>query len=134
MAETEHYGLYVTDDDTTPFKSWREQVNGTADSNMTKIDAALAGKAEKSEDVEAVLLADGWTGAAAPFTQNITVENMTAVNNGSASLARSATEEQRTAAEDAELRVSDQAEGVLTIVADGVKPTVDIPVLIVLMD
>lgn len=41
MAETANYGLYVSSDDQTKFKTWREKVAGEIDSNMTKIDAAL---------------------------------------------------------------------------------------------
>lgn len=45
--ETENYGLYLEDDDTTDFKTWREKINGPDDSNMKKIDAALADKQDK---------------------------------------------------------------------------------------
>lgn len=47
MAETMNYHLYVEDDDQTLFKSWRQKMNGTQDSNMTKIDTALFAKADK---------------------------------------------------------------------------------------
>ena len=43
MAETTNYGLYVTDDSTTPFITWREKMNSQTNSNMTKIDTALKG-------------------------------------------------------------------------------------------
>lgn len=41
MSETANYGLYLEDNDQTKFKVWREKINGTIDSNMMKIDAAL---------------------------------------------------------------------------------------------
>ena len=133
MSETANYQLYVTDDDTTAFKDWREKINGPEDSNMTKIDTALAGKAEKSVSVDATLEADAWVGAAAPFTQDISVPGLGAEQNGSASVARGATVEQEKAAEDAVLKVTGQAEGQLTISASGEKPAVDIPVTITLL-
>lgn len=49
MAETPHYGLYVTDDVTETFASWRSKMNGTsADSNISKIDSALNDISEES--------------------------------------------------------------------------------------
>jgi hypothetical protein len=41
MSETEKYGLYLEDDDATRFLDWRKKMNGSDDSNMVKIDAAL---------------------------------------------------------------------------------------------
>lgn len=47
MAETENYGLYVTDEDTDRFIDWRKRLSGETDSNMVKIDQALHEKANK---------------------------------------------------------------------------------------
>lgn len=44
MAETTHYGLYVTDNDQEKFIDWRRQMDAPQNSNMTKIDEALAAK------------------------------------------------------------------------------------------
>lgn len=41
MAETLNYKLYITDDDQTKFKVWRENLAGETNSNMIKIDNAL---------------------------------------------------------------------------------------------
>lgn len=41
MAETAHYKLYINSDEKLKFKTFREEVAGETDSNMTKIDAAL---------------------------------------------------------------------------------------------
>ena len=46
MAETTNYKLYLTDSDAIKFLEWREKLCGQTDSNMTKIDAALALKAD----------------------------------------------------------------------------------------
>ena len=133
MGETTNYQLYVTDDDTTNFKDWREKLNGTTDSNMAKIDSALAEKAERSSFVSETLLANGWIGEAAPFQQTIAIDGLTAQHNGSASVAAGATPEELEAAQKAALRVSGQADGALTITADGVKPVIDIPIVVILI-
>lgn len=43
MAETTNYGLYVTDDTTLPFKTWREKMDSETNSNIVKIDNILKG-------------------------------------------------------------------------------------------
>lgn len=45
MAETANYGLYVEDDSSAKFMDWRKKMNGSENSNMTKIDEVLANKA-----------------------------------------------------------------------------------------
>ena len=39
---TTNYNLYLEDDSTTRFLDWRQKMNGSGDSNMVKIDTALA--------------------------------------------------------------------------------------------
>lgn len=41
MGETANYKLYVEDDNSTKFIDWRTKMNGSENSNMTKIDEAL---------------------------------------------------------------------------------------------
>lgn len=46
MAETTNYGLYITEAADNPsFEDWRNALCGSNDSNMQKIDAALANAA-----------------------------------------------------------------------------------------
>ena len=45
---TTNYNLYLEDDSTTRFLDWRKKMNGTDNSNMVKIDAALGEKANSS--------------------------------------------------------------------------------------
>lgn len=130
---TTNYGLYLTDDSSTRFYDWRKQINGTSDSNMIKIDTVLGNKADNSVSIIATLSASGWVGASAPYSQTLTVENLGAAQNGSIGLAQNATSAQVNAAMCAFLRVSHQAESQLTIIADGVKPSIDIPVCITLL-
>ncbi len=133
MKITPIYGLYLEDDDTTKFKDWRDKMNGPTDSNMTKIENALNGKAPHSEDVQGVLLAAAWEGTEAPYTQELAVDGLLNAQNGNISIGQSATPVQRKAARDAILSVTGQSDGKLVITADGDKPRVDIPVVTVLL-
>lgn len=134
MSEvTKNYGFTLEDDDTTKFKEWREAINGTVNSNFTKLDDILADKSDKSVSVECVLVASAWTGIDSPFTQELAVEGLGAVQNGNISVAQGATFEQREMARDAKLCVTGQREGKLIISADGEMPDIDIPVTITLL-
>ena len=133
MAETVNYGLYISDDRSERFLDWSQKINGETNSNMTKIDAVLGEKADRSETVHAVLLASGWAGNDIPFTQTVAVEGLGALQNGSAQLSKSASDEQEDAAVRANLKVAGQADGTLTITARGEKPKVDIPIEVTLL-
>lgn len=133
MSETANYGLYLTNDSSERFLDWREKMNGTEDSNMMKIDAALGTKANSSVPVYATLFASAWVGVDAPYTQELPVEGLTENQNGTISVAHTATVEQREIAREAMLSVIGQADGKLTIVADGEMPEFDIPVYIILL-
>ena len=135
MAETLNYGLYIEDDESERFINWRKKMNGSEESNMTKIDTILGQKADNSTVVTGVLYAAQWSGTQAPFTQEVSVAGLTADGNGSIGVAHSATMEQRNAARLARLSVVGQRDGKLTIAADGKdKPTMDIPVVVTLID
>lgn len=133
MSETTNYGLYITSDSSEKFLEWRTKMNGTENSNMVKIDTALGEKANSSISVSTTLLANAWVGVDSPFTQNISVEGLGATQNGTISVAHSATAEQREMAREAMLSVVGQEDGKLTIAADGEMPDIDIPVYIILL-
>lgn len=133
MSETTNYGLYINDSDQESFLSWRNKINGTNDSNMIKIDTALGEKADSSSVVEAILSASAWAGVDAPYTQTISVTGLSANQNGTISVAQSATYEQREAARYAMLCVTGQSAGALTISADGEMPDINIPVVVILL-
>ena len=133
MSETANYGLHLTDDSSETFQIWRQNMNGPENSNMQKIDKALGEKANSSIIVQAVLSASAWAGVTAPFTQDVPVEGLTAAQNGTISVAHSATAEQRDIARCAMLSVVGQQDGVLTVAADGELPEFDIPVAILLI-
>lgn len=130
---TTNYGLHLTDNSTTRFYDWRNQINGTNDSNMMKIDEVLGNKADSSVSVEAVLTVSGWVGDTAPYTQELPIEGLGAAQNGSIGVSQSATMAQNDVALQAVLFVSGQEESKLIITANGVKPTVDIPVSVTLL-
>lgn len=132
MATTEKYGLYLEDDATTKFQTWREKMNGSDDSNMVKIDKALGQKADASTSLTFTLLASAWAGVDSPFTQEVTIESLTAKQNGQIGVATTATAEERSMARDAQLCVTGQEDGKLIISADGELPVIDIPVVLIL--
>lgn len=69
------------------------------------------------------------------FTNNCNclLSGLTASQNGTISVAHNATAEQREIAREAMLSVIGQADGTLTIAADGEMPERDIPVYIILL-
>lgn len=133
MGETNNYKLHLTDNSAEKFLDWREKMNGTENSNMIKIDNALGEKANSSVAISTTLLASAWTGVNAPFTQELSVEGLTASQNGVIDIAHDATAVQREIAREAMLSVIGQSNGTLTIAADGEMPEFDIPVYIILL-
>lgn len=131
---TTNYGLYLTDDSSTRFQEWRAKINGTEDSNMIKIDTALGNKADKSTACAAVLAANSWIGSAAPYTQTVSITGLAASHNGVASIPESATDAQIKAVVGADFYIQSQVDGALTIAARNEKPTIDIPILIILIN
>ncbi len=133
MKETPNCKLHLTDDSGERFQDWRNAMNGPDDSNMVKIDTEIGKKANSSVAVATVLLSSAWAGVNPPFTQTINVDGMTALQNGTISIAHTATAEQREIAREAMLSVIGQEDGKLLIAADGELPERDIPVYIILL-
>ena len=92
------------------------------------VSAAVKGTdyAAPSVGVTAALSASGWT-------QTVSVSDVTASSNGALRIAQSATDEQFTAWGAAQLRVTAQAAGTLTVKATGTVPTIDIPVEVLIV-
>ena len=132
MSATKNYDLALTDNDQTKFKEWRESINGNSNSNMEKIDTALGEKANLSVAINAVLLMSAWSDDS-PYVQTISVEGLTADQNGLITIGQNITTEQLEDVVAADMRISDQADGSLTVTAYGDKPTRDIPVTIILL-
>lgn len=90
------------------------------------VDAAEAISAYGTS-VDVVLTAAGWTGAHAPYTQTVAVAGLLADSFGEIGLTQGATDAQRAAARAALLSIQSQTDGAVTLIADGDKPTVDLP-------
>lgn len=132
MSATKNYDLALTDNDQTKFKEWRESINGNSNSNMEKIDTALGEKANLSVAINAVLLMSAWSDDS-PYIQTIAVDSLTADQNGIITIGQNITTEQIEDVVAADMRITDQADGSLTVTAYGDKPTRDIPVTIILL-
>lgn len=132
MSATKNYDLALTDNDQTKFKEWRESINGNSNSNMEKIDTALGEKANLSVAINAVLLMSAWSDDS-PYVQTISVEGLTAEQNGMITIGQNITTEQLEDVVAADMRISGQVDGAFTVTAYGDKPTRDIPVTIILL-
>lgn len=90
---------------------------------------ALAGKCDASNAVTATLTAAGW----ASGQQTLTIAGLGSTQNGVIGLSQSITDEQLSAASEAEMYICGQAAGSVTIAANGAVPTCDIPVVVILL-
>ena len=81
MSETKNCGLYITDDSTTKFQEWRRRMGGETDSNMVKIDAALAAKQDKLSGIKGQVIGfdeDGKAVVQEAPDANISIRTVTA--------------------------------------------------------
>lgn len=101
-------------------------------SSIDDITNTLTSKANNSVSVEGTLLASGWTGESAPFTQELFIPQMLADCNGIISLPSDATIEQISAVKASRLSPIEQSNGSITISAEE-KPTINIPVVIIIL-
>lgn len=74
-------------------------------------------------------LTTSWSGSG-PYTQNVSINGITANTTGIIGVSQSATQEQWQAANYAQLRITAQGANYITVTAYGVKPTVAIPCVI----
>lgn len=79
------------------------------------------------------LLAAAWSGSAAPYTQSVTATGVTSASHGITEVADSASDAQWQAAVDAEIRNSGQTSNTITFKAYGDKPTINIPVSVLIL-
>ena len=108
-----------------------ELTNDSSFVTQTTLNTTIA--TTKSKTVSATLFASNWTGASASYTYTLAVTGVTESSNGSLRIAQSATDEQFTAWGAAQLRVTAQAAGTLTVKAAGTVPTIDIPVEVLIV-
>lgn len=121
---------------TTPFHDGYAYL--TPDDGGFYIDAEYNGEQKRIRinpqdeivSVEATLSASKWSNK----TQTISVAGVTADSNGMISMKQSLNAAQVNAAKLADMHISAQSAGSITITAFGEVPTIDIPVVIVLFD
>lgn len=85
--------------------------------------------AGSSSSVSATLTAAGWSDG----TQTLLIESVTADSNGVVGVTQNITDAEIEAAKKAELFVSAQGAGTLTVTALGDIPSCDIPIVVILM-
>ena len=97
------------------------------------VSAAVKGTdyAGTSETVTATLLAASWTGSSAPYTYTLAVNGVTANSNQELLPALTITEEQLTALQAANIQDGGQAANSVTLTAFGDKPTIDLPIRVI---
>ena len=84
-----------------------------------------------SETVTATLLASNWTGSSVPYTYTLAVTGVTANSNQELLPALTITEEQLTALQAANIQDGGQAANSVTLTAFGDKPTIDLPIRVI---
>lgn len=97
---------------------------------IDKINETLGDKLSKRTTIDATIPASGWTGDAAPYTANITVPELTGAEDELVEVyvPYEATLEQKTAWSEAGIVSGNNIEGALILEALMEKPTVDIPI------
>ena len=100
--------------------------------NADKIDSAIASKADKSIEKSATLLASSWIGDTAPYYITITVEEATATNIIEINPTPEQSEEEYDIMSEALIDGYSQTTGSITLVARGEKPTIDLPIELVI--
>lgn len=95
----------------------------------TKADLNESVESVKSNIIHITLSANDWADGA----QTISISGLGATQNGSIDIANSATMDQHTEARNARMTITAQDAGSLTIKANGVVPTIDIPVTITMI-
>ena len=97
------------------------------------VSAAVKGTdyAGPSVGVTATLSASSWSGDSAPYTYTLAVNGVTATSNQELLPALNITEEQLTALQAANIQDGGQAANSVTLKAFGDKPTIDIPIRVI---
>lgn len=100
--------------------------------NMNDLEARIA-DGIGGTSLSFTLTAAGWAGTAAPYTQTVTISGLTASANGYTGLANGATLAQFTAFDKGKINANAQAAGQITFWARGTKPTINLPMTLVLL-
>ena len=91
---------------------------------------ALAAKANVTTEIPVTIPLGAWQGSAAPFTAEVAVPGVAVDTKGRIGLANGLTPEQREAGRGAMIDVASVGAGVVNLVADGDKPGIDLPAVV----
>ena len=89
--------------------------------------------AEESTSIYKLISKDGWTGESTPYTQEISAEGVRVDNNIIVGLDSTATTEQMDESSSAKVWVTNQSENSITVSALSRKPSIDIPIRIIIV-
>lgn len=102
------------------------------DGVTSNIQTQLNAKTAKSSVTTATLAAASWSGTAAPYTYTLTVSGVTTTSTQEITPTTNITVEQLAALQAANLQDGGQAANSITLKAFGEKPTIDLPIRIIL--
>lgn len=100
--------------------------------DVTNLESTLNAKANKSSEVSATLLASAWVGASAPYTLALTVEGVTLTSEQVLLPTTGITQAQLAALQVANIQDAGQSVNTINLKAWGTKPTIDIPIRVIL--
>lgn len=114
------------------FNAWFDSVRNTLDEDTAgNLLNLINGKAEKSVIVPYSLLATKWIGTKAPYTYKVENEKITAVSNQELLPSDKITAKELLALQSANLTDIGQGNGYFMLQANGVKPSIDIPIRLI---
>ncbi|WP_050696607.1 hypothetical protein [Anaeromassilibacillus senegalensis] len=117
----------------TEFYNWFETAKSVISEDAAgRLLNLINGKADKSTTESATLRASSWTGTAVPYTYTLNISGVTATSNQDLIPGATITAEELEAYQEANLQDGGQSAGTITLKAWGEKPTVSIPVRVIL--
>ena len=133
-ANSSTQGLVKLSAATTSTSGVNDGIAATPSAVKAAMDAAKT-KAPKATHMTATLLAEGWTGDAAPYTYTLAAAGVTASGAGETdqviTIPHTASDEVYAAFQAANIRDGGQGDGTVILKALGDKPEIDIPILII---
>ena len=110
-----------------------EEATTTSAGLMSSEDKKLVENYKNIQEIPVTLLASGWVGTTAPYTQTVIVSGISTYNSCSIAMDSDATVEQTNAIAFADIvSVDYDGNSGLTFTANGEKPTIDVPIVVCL--
>lgn len=110
-----------------------DKVHGHEANEVSGLQDILAGKADRPVVAQAVLTADGWIGDKAPYEQIVNAAGVTADCVVIVGLGAGVNEQQVEVCRAARIEPAGQAEGAITVAAQGAKPDMDLPISVTII-